>query len=146
MNLGEAFYRIESGARPILLPRAARLFEDGRTIFLDARSGERFALGQIDGALSVPADLWQDLSADVLPWIEGQKVVVYADREAIDPADDLAGSILARGLPRDSVFIYIGGVEEWRAAGLPVREGASSVLSPEEELTSPTESEPELAR
>ncbi len=146
MNLCETFYRIESGARPVLLRRAARLFEEGRAIFLDARPGERFALAQIDGALNVPADRWQDLCADVLPWIEGQKIVVYADAGEIDPADDLAGSILARGQPRDSVFIYIGGIEEWRAAGLPVREGVSSVFAVEGDSTPATESEPEPVR
>lgn len=146
MRLDEAFYKIESNARPIGLRGALGLFEEGRAIFLDARSRESFALGQIDGALNVPADRWADLIDDVLPWIEGQKVVVYADEIAIDPADDLAGAILARGFSSDSLFVYIGGFEAWRAAGHPVREGASTVLDAAEDPEYSGEAEPETLR
>lgn len=129
MSLDRAFYSIESGARPILVREAARLYEQGRAAFLDARPTGRFALGQIDGALPVPADQWPEISEDVLPWIEGRRIVVYGDAGEINAVDDLAGSVLSGGIPRDSVFIFMGGIEGWRAAGLPVREGESSILS-----------------
>lgn len=146
MRLPEAFYRIDSGARPILTAKAARLFKEGHTVFLDARSPEEFALGQIDGALNVPADRWRDIYQDLLPWIEGQRTLVYSGPKEIDSADDLAGALLSRGQPRDSVFIYLGGIEEWRAAGLPVREGRGAGLSLEEEQIPPDEPEPEETR
>ncbi len=105
-----------------------RLYKEGRSVFLDARTPDEFALGQIDGALSVPIDRWQDLYPEILPWIEGQKTVVYAGAADVGPADDLAGALLSRGQPRDSVFLYVGGMEEWRRAGLPVRKGERRFL------------------
>jgi rhodanese-related sulfurtransferase len=139
MRLPAAFYKIDSGARPILLAAAGRLFHEGRTVFLDARSGDEYVAGQIDGALSVPIDRWRELYPDLLPWIEGQKTVVYSSPDEIDAADDLAGALLSRGGARDSIFVYLGGVAEWGAAGLPIRrgEGTTLGLEPQEEETEP---------
>jgi rhodanese-related sulfurtransferase len=145
MRLPEALYQVESEARPILLPRAVRLYKEGRSVFLDARSPDEFAFGQIDGALSVPIERWQDLYPEILPWIEGQKMVVYAGAADIGPADDLAGALLTRGQPPDSIFLYVGGMEEWLRAGLPIRKGGGDFPAPDEEpvpLTKP-EVEPE---
>ncbi len=130
-RLPEAFYHLESGARPALLPQARRLFDEGKTVFLDARSREKFERGQIDGALNVPFDRWREIYPNLGGWIEGRKVVLYADRSGTGDADDLAGALAARGHARDSLFVYLGGFEEWRDSGLPVSAGPDRVLGEE---------------
>jgi rhodanese-related sulfurtransferase len=123
MSLPPAFYHTESAARPILLKKAKRMFGEGGTVFLDARPPQDYEAGQIDGALNLPFDRWRELLPEILPWIAGQKIVVYSDAPSIVAADDLAGALLSRGTSPDSLFLYLGGIEEWIAAGLPVRRG-----------------------
>lgn len=105
------------------------MFDSGGAVFIDARTSEEFEAGQIEGAISVPFEDWRELLPDVQPWIEGQETVIYAGERTIDSADDLAAVILSRGQPRPSVFLFIGGFEEWSASGLPVRRGPAPPLA-----------------
>jgi len=132
MSLPDAYYQVESKARPIFLKTARRLFEEGQTIFIDARSAEAYAEGQIEGACNVPLDQWQSLYPDLSSWIQGRKIVVYAGRAEVGPADDLALALASRE-KRDSLFVYIGGIEEWKACHLPMRTGPDPILGGDEE-------------
>ncbi len=128
LRLPKGFYEVSSGARPVLLPRARALFEAGETVFIDARSAASYEEGQIQGAFSVPFDRWREIYPSLSPWIENQPILIYASGSEVSAADDLAGALIGKG-HHAPVFVLIGGVEEWREAGLPVRTGPDSVLS-----------------
>lgn len=127
MDVPDGFYTIESGASPLLLSGAKRHFDEGKSIFLDVRESEDFEEGSIDGAMSIPFERWEELYPEVEPWIEGQQVVLYAGRESVRDADDLAGALASRGLD-GPFFIYLGGIEEWREAGMPIATGPDPLL------------------
>ena len=133
MRLPAAFYNVESGAKPLLLAGARRLFREGKAVFIDARTSDEYEKGQIQGAFNVPFEQWRDLYVDLAPWLENQKIVVYASPEEIAQADDLAGALASRG-HRDQLLVYVGSIDEWRAAGLPVRTGPDPVLGPETDV------------
>jgi 3-mercaptopyruvate sulfurtransferase SseA len=126
-RITEEFYRIESGAKPLTLSNAHRHFDEGRAIFVDARTSEEFEEEQIEGALNVPIEQWEEIYPALSPWIEGQPVVLYAGRDWIGPADDLAAGLAARG-HGDSLFIFLEGFEVWREAGLPTISGPDQIL------------------
>jgi rhodanese-related sulfurtransferase len=118
---------MESGAAPLTLAGAQRLFDQGRSVFVDARESEEFEKGQVEGALNVPIGQWEELYTELAPWIEGQPVVVYAGRAWIGPADDLAAGLASRG-HADSLFVFLGGFESWQEAGLPTMSGPDEML------------------
>jgi rhodanese-related sulfurtransferase len=126
--LPRSYYNLESGARPILLAAAHRIYEGGSSQFLDARAPQEYEVAQIDGALNVPLDRWEELYGEVHSWIDGQRIVLYATGSDVSLADDLAGALISKGSPRDSVFVYLGGIEEWKAAGYATRSGPDPVL------------------
>jgi rhodanese-related sulfurtransferase len=95
---------------------AARLGADGTPLILDVRGPDEFSgpLGHISGARNVPVG---ELPA-VLPELarEGRPVVVVCktDRRSSMAAHQLQEA----GVP--SVSVLRGGMEQWRALGLPV--------------------------
>jgi rhodanese-related sulfurtransferase len=127
VHVPPGFYGIESPARPLLVAGAGRHFEEGRSVFVDARRASAFEEARIQGALNVPFDRWEELYPALEPWLAGRGIVLYAGRDDIRTADDLAGALAKRG-HIDSLFIFLGGVEEWRRAGLPIATGPDSTL------------------
>lgn len=129
MRIPAGFYQVESKTKTLLLPQARALFEERKAIFLDARSNDEFEHGRILGSFSVPVEEWSYLRADLEPWIEGQTVVIYAASDQISRADALAGALKSRE-QAGSIAIYLGGMDEWRAAGLPTEDGPAPLLNP----------------
>jgi len=132
IRVPEGFYGIESGASPLLLAGAQRHFDEGESVFLDARTSEHFEECQIEGAMNVPFERWEELFPAVEPWIEDRQIVLYAGREMISLADDLAGAIASRGLD-EALFIYLGGIEEWRETEMPIATGPDPLLEEKDE-------------
>lgn len=122
MRLPEAYYQVESKAKPILLPTARRLFDEGRAVFIDARPTAEYEASQIEGACNLPFERWQEVYPAISSWIVGRRIVVYGSKDGVQDADDLALAISSR-MASDSIYVYIGGFEEWKAAGLPLRAG-----------------------
>jgi rhodanese-related sulfurtransferase len=122
MRLPEAYYDIESKARPIFLAAARRFFDAGHAVFVDARPAAAYEEGQIEGALNLPLDRWAEIYPRIASWIEGRAIVVYAGKDGVRDADDLALALASRRAS-DSLYVYTGGFEEWKAAGLPLRSG-----------------------
>jgi rhodanese-related sulfurtransferase len=105
------------------------MFGGKRAIFLDARSNDEFEAGRVQGAFSVPLEEWSFLYDDLAPWIEGAPIVVYASADQVSRADDLARALASRG-HRGRLYVYVGGLDEWRAAGMPVDAGPPPPLNP----------------
>jgi rhodanese-related sulfurtransferase len=132
LRLPSGYYQVESGSRAILLPAARELFNGKKAIFLDARSNDEFEAGRIQGAFSVPVEEWTFLYDDLAAWIEGVPIVIYASPDQVSRADVLARALASRG-HRGQMFVYVGGLEEWSAARMPVEAGPAPSLSPQDE-------------
>lgn len=128
LRLPVAYYQVESGARPALLHQARRLFEAGETVFLDARPADEYEAGQIQGAFSLPFDEWREILPRLAPWIENQPLVIYSSDTEVSLADDLAGALIGKG-HAGQIHVFVGSLDDWRDAGLPIRTGPDPVLS-----------------
>ena len=127
MRLPDSYYQVESKAKPILLADARRLFEQGGSAFVDVRPAAAYEEGQIEGAYNLPLDRWQEIYPDISSWIAGRKIVVYGGKDGVRDADDLALALASRNAS-ESLYVYVGGIEEWREARLPVRVGPDPAL------------------
>jgi rhodanese-related sulfurtransferase len=52
------------------------------------------------------------------------KVVVYCSGGECEDSEFAAIMLRDAGVPRDILFVYAGGILEWKATGLPVETGA----------------------
>ena len=96
-------------------------------MFLDPRETAEYEDARIEGALHVPFDRWEELYPALEPWIDGRPIVLYAGRDKIQLADDLAGALASQGHD-DSLFIFLGGIVEWRETALPIAAGPDATL------------------
>ena len=61
----------------------------------------------------------------VLPaCLNAQKVVVYCNGGSCDDSEFAAIMLRDAGVPRENVFVYAGGFNEWKSNGQPVETGA----------------------
>lgn len=90
----------------------------GRTFNLvDLRPQEAFSALHLPGAINVPYDR---LATDRLLFLDGLPVIFYDETR---PDLDRVAEAMGARLPRNVVFLE-GGFRGWRAARLPVAEGA----------------------
>lgn len=107
----------------IALEEARKLKDQGRAIFVDARSAAEFAAGHIPGAVSLPWQQVDERFMDVANRLENaQEIVTYCDGASCRLSHDLAGFLKEMGFSR--VRVLVNGWSLWRQAGFPV-EGAS---------------------
>ena len=103
----------------IELAEARRLYASQSTRFVDPRPAEEFAKGHIKGALNVKPVQVTEVKTDMEPSIARAKtVVVYGDNPGTGIARVIAKRLMVAG--HKGVRLYAGGLEEWRANGLPV--------------------------
>jgi rhodanese-related sulfurtransferase len=128
----EAFERLRArGLVPVAFEEARALYEGplyaaGAYVFLDARHEEDHALGHIPGARVFDHYHLERYLADVLALAPGtMRMVVYCSGGDCEDSE-FAAATLAGMLPDPSILrVYVGGMEEWRARGMPVETGAS---------------------
>ena len=100
---------------PMVVPREAAARAGRGATLIDTRPVESFGAAHASGALSVPLD------GQYASWVgtllsPDQEILLFADRERIEEAV----MRLARVGYENVVGIVEGGVEAWRAAGLPI--------------------------
>jgi len=123
----------------ISLHEAALRHASGEAVFLDAREAEDYALGHIQGALSLSAFTFaQDFPA-LKAGLEGKTVITYCDGEHCKLSQDLADQLAAHGIR--NVFVLKNGWSLWRNDGLPTATGPEPG-SPEPGLQEPLPQEP----
>ncbi len=104
---------VEEVSRDELLRRASAR----DVIVLDVRPAAEFAAGHIPGAVSIPIDQLGRRLAELPP---GTEIVAYCRGPYCVFAHDAVRLLRAQGLPARRL---IGGLPEWRLAGLPVAAG-----------------------
>jgi rhodanese-related sulfurtransferase len=102
----------QAGLVVVGLPEVERLLQDGRTLFLDARPAEKFEIGELPGARSMP---WKDveegrLERPPLP-VPVPPLVVYCENEWCESSLKLGTWLKSKGC-RD-VALFVAGYEAW---------------------------------
>jgi rhodanese-related sulfurtransferase len=116
----EAQLTLDSGdSLMIPLDDAEMLFFDRSALFLDARLGDQFAGGHIEGALSLPWDEFEQRFDQVMADIPRETpLVTYCDGESCGLSKELAMALLAKGFT--NVRVLVNGWTLWQEKNLPV--------------------------
>jgi rhodanese-related sulfurtransferase len=110
-------FRIQTEAEFIKVENAWRLFDEGEAIFVDARDPKVFAIERIEGAFNLPPAGSEPQAMDWLSSTQSN-VICYASEESQRQAGVVADKLI--GIGTEKVFVLYGGIEAWKAAGLPV--------------------------
>ena len=93
-------------------------------IFVDARNDEHYHEGHIPGALHFDRFRPADHLPQVMPAAQmAEKVIVYCGGGDCEDSKFGALQLLEQGIPPYKVYVYMGGVKEWTARGLPLEQG-----------------------
>jgi rhodanese-related sulfurtransferase len=100
-------------------------YEQGLVVFIDARDDQHYGAGHIPGAWQFHHYRADDYLPTILPvCLNALKVVVYCSGGECEDSEFAAIMLRDAGVPRDLLFVYAGGILEWKASGLPVETGA----------------------
>jgi rhodanese-related sulfurtransferase len=107
----------------ITLAEAEDLFAGGQGVFVDARSRKDFSTGHIPAAENVPfeeakGEAIREVAAGIP---RGKAVVIYCSGKECPTG--LALAVLLRDQGLEEVRVFMGGWDEWIAAGLPAERG-----------------------
>lgn len=120
----DAGYQILSHDEVVEVYQDPATEEEERYIFVDARDDAHYAKGHLRGAYQLDHYRVDRYLADLLPACElAEKVIVYCNGGECDDSKLATNDLLDAGVPADKIFIYLGGVEAWRADGLPFERG-----------------------
>jgi len=117
----------EKGLATVTFDEVKALFEDpmyqyGAYVFVDARNDERFAEGHIPGALQLDHYHVERYIGAVLEQIPGKlKVIVYCTGGSCEDSEFAAMDLVYSGVPASQLAVYLGGIEEWKARGMPLQ-------------------------
>lgn len=99
--------------------------EQGLVVFIDARDDQHYAAGHIPGAWQFHHYHAEKYLPTVLPiCLTALQVVVYCSGGECEDSEFAAIMLRDTGVPREALFVYPGGMNEWKANGLPVEAGA----------------------
>ena len=124
-DFAHGFLAGETGPGIILitLAEAEDLFTGGQGVFVDARSRSDFSAGHIPAAKNLPfeeakGEGLKEFAAGIPP---GKTLVIYCSGE--DCPTGLTLAVLLKNQGLEGVRVFMGGWEEWMAAGLPAERG-----------------------
>jgi rhodanese-related sulfurtransferase len=136
----------EKGLQLIDRPQTQQLFQDPRfrqniIVFIDAREAESYQKGHVPGAYEFDPYRSGKYYDEVLPVCrEAEKIVVYCNGGDCDDSETAALLLRDMGIPNQKLFVYGGGITEWKTNGLPLETGArnSGILLKTNALTNAT--------
>jgi len=107
----------------ITLAEAEDLFAGGQGAFIDARSRKDFSTGHIPAAENVPFEeaKGKEIGEVATGIPRGKAVVTYCSGKECPTG--LALAVLLRDQGLEEVRVFMGGWDEWIAAGLPTEQG-----------------------
>jgi rhodanese-related sulfurtransferase len=108
--------------------QVAMLFAEAQqapgVIFVDARDDEHYQAGHIPGAYQLDRYHPENYLAVVLPACQvAEKIVVYCKGGSCEDSEQTAIFLRDAGVPKDRLFVYAGGFDEWSASRLPIETG-----------------------
>lgn len=100
-------------------------YEQGLIVFVDARDDAHYTAGHIPGAHQLNYYQPEQHLPTVLPACLGAtKIVVYCTGGQCEDSEFAAIMLRDAGIPRENLFVYPGGINEWTALGQPLETGA----------------------
>jgi rhodanese-related sulfurtransferase len=98
--------------------------EQGLIVFVDARDDEHYRAGHIPGAFQLDHYHPENYLAAVLPACQAaEQIVVYCKGGSCEDSEQTAIFLRDAGIPKDRLFVYAGGFDEWTARHMPVETG-----------------------
>jgi len=110
--------------------RTVKFFNDpardqGRVIFVDARDDEHYQAGHIPGAFQLDHYHPENYLAALLPACQAaEQIVVYCKGGSCEDSEQTAIFLRDAGVPKERLFVYAGGYDDWSARRLPIESGA----------------------
>jgi rhodanese-related sulfurtransferase len=93
-------------------------------MFVDARNEANYRDGHIPGAWHFDPYHVERYANTVAPQAQGSpKVIIYCNGGACVDSENAAQRLINLGVPKEQVFIYIGGIQAWKKAGRAVEKG-----------------------
>jgi len=117
-RLVAAYLGDRDGLEPISFEELRARVRAKEVILLDVRPVNEFEAGHIDGARSIPHD---ELAKRLREIPQGKAVVAYCRGPYCVFADDAVKLLRSR---RKKAQRLVGGFPEWKAAGLPTKQGS----------------------
>jgi rhodanese-related sulfurtransferase len=111
--------------------RVTQFFRDPRReqdgiIFIDARNDDHYRAGHIPGAYQFDHFRPENYLTNVLQvCLTAEQIVFYCNGGECD--DSLQAAVMLRdsvSIPKEKLFVYGGGINEWTTSGLPIELGA----------------------
>jgi rhodanese-related sulfurtransferase len=100
-------------------------YELGVVVFVDARNDQEYQAGHIPRAWQFNHYRAEAYLPTVLPvCLTAEKIVVYCNGGECEDSEFAAVVLRDAGVPRENLFVYVGGISEWMTNGLPVETGA----------------------
>lgn len=128
--LAAALKRLEQrGLRAIASNEVVTLFRDprreqGLVAFVDARADAPYQAGHIPGAWQFDHYRADAFLPVVLPaCLNAQQIVIYCNGGSCEDSEFAAITLRDTGVPVGSLLVYVGGMAEWKAAGMPLETG-----------------------
>lgn len=107
------------GVKTINLAQAYESFQEGRTLFIDARKPEEYGELHIAGAVNLPPEKLKEQDNPALTSIaKERRIVVYCGEVNCDLALKVAEKLQSAGFTQ--VAAFLGGFRAWDEAGYPV--------------------------
>ncbi len=106
------------GVKTVNLAQAYAMFQQGRTLFIDARPADEYAELHVPKALNLTLGMLKADRAKKLKSIaKDQEIVVYCSQASCDLSLEVAEKLQALGFTR--VKAFVGGFRAWDEAGYP---------------------------
>ena len=101
------------------LEAAKKIFDNGRVLFVDARSKQSYEEGHIPGAVSLPvARFDEQIESFLNHYLPDQPIVTYCSGRTCEDSHYLARMLAAIGY--SDIRIFIDGFPAWEAEGYPI--------------------------
>jgi rhodanese-related sulfurtransferase len=111
--------------------RVSQLFHDPRRqqeliVFIDARSEEHYLEGHIPGAYQFDRFHLENSMPPLVPvCTSAEQIVFYCSGGDCEESEQAAIAVRdSMALPKEKIFVYGGGINEWRSNAMPVEIGA----------------------
>lgn len=99
-------------------------YETGFCVFVDARDQVNYEIEHVPGAYLMDHYRREEYLPDLLPIVLGaDRVVVYCGGGDCEDSTFAANDLLEAGVPWDIIYVYEGGISEWRERGGPIATG-----------------------
>ena len=99
-------------------------YQVGLYVFVDARDDQAFGEGHIPGAIQYNHYKSDEYIGPVLEAAApAARVVVYCIGGDCEDSEFAAVNLMLAGVDASKLFIYVGGIQQWKAADLPLETG-----------------------